>query len=347
MNRSLTDSLNSFRNSPETQDNAAQNVQGGEARNGPFVATSELPEAVHPSMGAFHHPAQSVQVGILERWSSKLSAVRKLTLGDTGADAPSSQRLTQRPAVVAFVGRDTFGSSFRPDVDPVHGWQGLLRVVDVACREGKGEWNPIPIRHAVTLRRLVIELSRPADTTPPFLAEMSVESRAVWSQSMRPRLSRSTRSFSQIRCQVPSRCHDFKRRQQVVPEPYRAGTSFQGTPLVTTYQMPPKIWRSLKVGGRPGRFFRGRFGNSGANTRHSLSVNRRMSPPFLERIIRQLKDLCNEFFPFLFPLNLRTPSGDGSLVPEQFGSVVLATVTLERGPLRLRPCSQLNQQEEQ
>ena len=251
------------------------------ARQRSFGSAAELVEVVEPRVRPLDHPAVAVEVGIVQRWSSEFAAMGELPLGNTGTNASSLECPTQGAAVVAFISSQPLWSSARAHANPVNGRQSPLRVMHIRGREGQRQRQAGPIRHAVTLRPNVLQFGRPADTAPPFLAGISAASRAAWSQSRIPRRSRITRSLAQIRCQVPSRCQRLSRRQQVVPDPYRTGTSFHGTPLVTTYQIPSRIWRSVSRAGRPGRFFRGFFGSKGAKTRHSLSVNRRMVPSLL------------------------------------------------------------------
>lgn len=149
--------MNSLHNLPETDHEAANNVEGGEARDGALVAASKLAKAVHPGVGAFHHPAQAVQGVVLQGRSTQLPAVAELSLGDTSSDAPLREGVTKRSAVVAFVGSQSRGSASVSDMDPINGGEGLLEIVDVPCREGHGQGNPVPVGQAVTLRRLVAE----------------------------------------------------------------------------------------------------------------------------------------------------------------------------------------------
>lgn len=273
--------MKSLRNSPKADHDTAKNGDGMVARQTALRPARELPEIIEPSVRPFNHPAVATESGVVERRSTEFTPMDKLSLRDTHADSTRSELSTKRPTVVPLIGRQAGRSAARADADPVNSGDSLSDIMDIRRRERHGQRNTVTISDAVTLRTDVLQFSRPADTAPPFLAGTSAASRAVWSQSRMPRLSKISSNFSQIFCQVPLRCQRLRRRQQVVPDPYRVGMSFQGTPLVTTYQIPSRIWRSVSVGGRPGRFLRGFFGSSGASTRHSLSASRRMVPSLL------------------------------------------------------------------
>jgi len=246
-----------------------------------FITTRQLAKVIKPSVGSFNDPAITSKKRILQRRTTSLAPVLELTLWDTRSNTSRAQCLTQYPAVVSFVSRQAVWSAPAANTDTINRRQSFLRIMHGSGRKSQRQWKTSSVSHDMALGAEMFQFARPADTASPFLVGMSAESRTVWFQSSIPRRSRIANKLAQILCQTPWRCHNLRRRQQVVPEPYRLGTSFQGTPLVTTYQIPSNIWRSLKRFGRPMGLLRDLFGSRGAKTRHSLSVSRRMVSSYL------------------------------------------------------------------
>lgn len=145
-------------NPPETDHEAANNVQGGEARDGAFVASGEFAEAVHPSVGALDHPPKATQVVVLKWRSTELPAVDELAFRNARSDTPLGERLTERPTVIPFVGSQTLRSASMANMNPVNSRERLAEIVDIAGRKRQREGDAVAIRQTMTLRGLVAEL---------------------------------------------------------------------------------------------------------------------------------------------------------------------------------------------
>jgi len=106
----------------------------------------------------------------------------------------------------------------------------------------------------------------------PSFAGAKLPSARHSDQSSWPLASNSARKARQAFSQTPWSSHRFRRRQHVLPEEYRLGSSFQGAPVQSTHRMPSRTMR-FSIGLRPPLGDRLGLGNSGSIRFHCSSVS--------------------------------------------------------------------------
>ena len=241
------------------------------------IAHDESAEVAEPSEGALHSPTSLIASQDASILGRRMTAVR--AMGCDQGDAPASQPLAQRVAVVAFVrdhplgllsgsaGLMTSGDTDRPE--------RFFREPDLAGRgrvKSHSQRKTRAVDHHHPLRPLA-PLGF-ADGVAPFLAGAKLPSKNASLHRTCWRAFNSARNprhrVSQTSCSSQSR----NRRQQVDGEGNSWGKSCQRAPLRRTHRMPSSTLRS-SARGRPPRGRRGRGGSKGRIFSHWASVNSR------------------------------------------------------------------------
>src|SRR5579883_1143577 len=250
-----------------------------------IVAHDQATEVPQPGEGALDRPASLVapeHTAVLRRLAVAVRAMRR-----DQQDAPPSQPLAQRVAVIALVGNHPhrfLPRTARP-MPPAYADRGERRLREPDFRRGRRtkvvpQRNSAAVDHPHPLPPLA-SLGF-ADFEAPFLAGAKLPSRNDSLQSNCARSFSSLRNARQIFNQTPCSSQVRSRRQQVEGWGYFSGKSCQRAPLRRIQRMPSSTWR-FSIQGRPPRRDLGNFGSKGAIFFHCASVSngplRAIGPP--------------------------------------------------------------------
>ncbi len=265
-------------------------VNGG----GAIPPHDQSAEVAEPGDGALDGPAAPVapQRATILRWRSDAAGF----VGNNQFDAPMTEPLPQRIAVIGFIGNHALrflprptGPGAVPDLD-----RGERRLREFDFRWGRrvqvvSQRKTLAVDHHHPLRPLA-PLGF-ADFSAPFLAGAKLPSKNdslhfnCWRSLSSPRNVRQM--FNQMPCSSQSR----SLRQQVEGWGYSFGKYFQGAPLRRIQRIPSKT-RRLAIHGRPPRGCLGGAGSRGSIFFHCCSVNngpdRGIAAPF-SHVIRDWK----------------------------------------------------------
>ena len=239
-----------------------------------FIAHDQPPTVIHPCKAAFHFPAVTIVRACTDRaptlGMAPWSADKR---GDRGLDAPPTQVPPKGLAVVGFISDQFLRSRAWTSLSPRHSYGGQGRFgqrafVRLRTRDMEPDRQAVAISHNHDFRALANLC--PPDAGPPFFAGTKLPSRKACAHSSLLCASSTLNSCRQMPSQVPSAVQAWKRRQQVVGDPYVRGTSSQVQPVCSTNRIPFRVCRSsarLRPG--PGDC----FGISGWITAHCASVS--------------------------------------------------------------------------
>jgi len=237
----------------------------------PFIAHLQPPIAIQPGQCTLHDPAMPPEA---------LAGIDPASR-DARGDASPAQGLPTPWEVIGFVRVEFVRPLPRSPTWTFDGFNGINRrlqhsgVMDVGCRLGYGERDPLSVGHNMALRArfAAIRWVRPGFSAPPgagTLAESSdARDQSIWSASP----SRSSRTWCILR-HTPASCQSRRRRQQVIPlpQPISWGSISHGMPLRSTNRIPVSVAR-FATRGRPPLGLGGSGGSSGSMIAHSSSGN--------------------------------------------------------------------------
>jgi hypothetical protein len=194
--------------------------------------------------------------------------------GDGGLDALAAQIAAELQAIIGFVRHELPRAGPRAALS--RGTRTVAKVASasrLSCGRALSTCNMQPDRQALAISdnhhlRALADFGL-ADAGPPFFAGTKLPSRKATIHSNLSWASSWLSSVRQIRSHVPSAAQAWRRRQQVVGEPYARGTSSHVQPVFSTKRIPFMVCRSsarLRPG--PG----GCLGISGWMTAHCASV---------------------------------------------------------------------------
>jgi hypothetical protein len=249
------------------------------------VADDQMAEIPQPCEPPFDYPTPFVapkNAAILWWCSPAVQAQRR-----DQHNAPPSQPLSQRVAVISLVGDHP--QRFLPGTPSVmpsayaDGRERLLGEADFrrGCRvKGVSQRNTAAVDHHHPLRPLApLGFS---DFGAPFFAGAKLPSKNDSLHSSCRRSFNSLKNARQIFNQTPCSSQSRSRRQQVEGCGYLSGRSCQRAPLRRIQRIPSKT-RRFSIHGRPPRRCFGDFGSKGAIFFHCASVSngpvRAIDPP--------------------------------------------------------------------
>ena len=237
------------------------------------ITHSQAAEETQPGVRTLDFPASAIPPQLPTIRIGSVLLV--LSVRSNQFHAQVFQSPPQRIAVIGFVGYDPERTLARPssrawNFDLVERGFGQGRFVPRCTFQENSERYTLAINHNHPLGTLApLGFSH---GQAPFLAEAKLPSRNVSSHCNSPRRSKSESKVRQISSSTPSISHCCKRRQQVTPLGYFAGTSRHRAPVRSTHKIPSKQARLL-AHGRPRRSRRClSFGKSGSNFFHCRSV---------------------------------------------------------------------------
>jgi len=181
-----------------------------------FVANLQPATAIEPGQCPLHHPAMATEA---------LAGIDPAPRNARG-DASLAQGLPTPREVIGFISVQLVRSLPRSSARTLDRLNGIDRrlqhsgVMDVGCRLGYGERDPVSVGHNMPLRArfAAIRRIRPAFSSPPgagTLAESSdARDQSIWSACP----SRSSSTWCTLR-HTPASCQSRRRRQQVIPLP--------------------------------------------------------------------------------------------------------------------------------
>lgn len=247
-----------------------------------LITHHQATAVVHPGEAAFDFPALAVALS----GSDRATPLGMLSLpsfkgGDGRLNAARPQLASQLRTIKTFVRHQLLRSGFRTPAllrhtTGVEGRFGQRHFMRLSAVHMQAQWQTIAIYHRHDFAAL-------ADfgfaySIAPFLAGTKLPSKKACAQTNFSSASSWLKSARQIRSQVPFSDHSFKRRQQVVSEPYSRGRSSQAQPVFSTYRMPFSVFRSsARLRPAPGFC----FGMNGSMTAHCSSFRScLLMPPF-------------------------------------------------------------------
>ena len=249
------------------------------------VADDQAPEVSQPTDGAFHDPTPPVspqRAAILRRRTNAIPLVWADQF-----DSPLPQPLSQRIAVVGFVGNHPHGLLTRSarTVTPSYADRRERRLRKPDFRRGcrvkvVSQRNTRAVDHHHPLRPLApLGFS---DSVAPFFAGAKLPSRNDSLHFNCWRSFNSLRNTRQIFSQTPCSSQSRSRRQQVEGCGYFSGRSCHRAPLRKIHRIPSNT-RRLSIHGRPPLRCLGGLGSKGAIFFHCASVSngpdRAIGPP--------------------------------------------------------------------
>ncbi|SRR5579875_985044 len=240
-----------------------------------IVAHDQATEVPQPGEGALDRPASLVapeHTAVLRRLAVAVRAMRR-----DQQDAPPSQPLAQRVAVIALVGNHPhrfLPRTARP-MPPAYADRGERRLREPDFRRGRRtkvvpQRNSAAVDHPHPLPPLA-PLGFP-DFRAPFLAGAKLPSRNDSLHSSCRRSFSSLRNTRQILNHTPCSSQSRSRRQQVEGCGYFSGRSCQRAPLRRIQRIPSNT-RRFSVHGRPPLRCLGGWGSKGAIFFHCASVS--------------------------------------------------------------------------
>jgi hypothetical protein len=239
-----------------------------------LITHDQPPIVIHPPAAALHLPTMTVVRSRADRPPTLRTLPESArTRRDGGLDASVAQIAAELPATIGFVRHELFRACPRAASPSwhAHGRQGGRRQL-AFMRPGAVHRQPDQQALAIGDNHYLRALADfgLADAGPPVFAGAKLPSRKACVHSTLSWASSWLRSVRQRRSHVPSAVQAWKRRQQVVGEPYVRGTSSHVQPVFSTKRIPFTVRRSsarLRPG--PGCC----FGISGWMTAHCSSVS--------------------------------------------------------------------------
>lgn len=237
-----------------------------------FIANSQTPKLVEPTVSAFHNPAEDAQS----------AAMFGITLCQHRHDAQPPQAGTVRLRVVSAVALNTLGPSPGTPAFALYRRNGVYQrhqlrtVMCIGAGQRDCQRDAVGIRDDMVFRAEFAAIRGiGASFCPPKTARMDVLSTTARDQSISSAACRWSSSTRWIFSHTPSCCQRLNRRQQVIPDPHpiSCGRYSQGMPVFNTNRIPVRTSR-LDNGLRPGYRRRLRFGggsNSSINFHSSSS----------------------------------------------------------------------------
>lgn len=231
-----------------------------------FVADKDSTKVLHPANRAFHAVSPFVAAKPAPILRGRLGAVRSMRTDELNStlQQPRPQRIAVRGQVVEqMLGQPTQLALLQQRFDQSH-------FVRAGTGDVRSPGKTMMIDQQQELRPLAA--FGLADASPPFFAAQNVPSAIDSLVSKTPLRSRWCNRRDQAFCHVPLVVHSWWRRQQLLPDGNRSGTSAQGAPVRSTQQMPSKQPRA-GAGGRPPLGDGSGSGNKSAIKDHCSSVS--------------------------------------------------------------------------
>jgi hypothetical protein len=213
-----------------------------------LIPHDQPPIVIHPPEAALHLPTVTVVRSRANR-SPTLGPLPVPTRerGERGLDAPVAQIAAELPAILGFIRHERLRPRPRPAsrvwyAHGGHGSFGQLALVRPGAVPRPPDWQAVAIGDDHHLRALAD--CGLADAGPPCFAGTKLPSRKACVHAHLPWVSRWLSSVRQMRSHVPSAVQAWKRRPQVVGEPYARGTSTHVQPVFSTQRIPFTVGRS-------------------------------------------------------------------------------------------------------
>src|SRR5262245_40008760 len=176
-------------------------------------ADQHAPEAIHPTMGAFHHPPPCLETELL------LERLGLLAPGpDVGGEPELGEQVADLVEVIAFIQahplRPSRGWLWPRDRDTSNGLSGHLEVITIGAFHGEPNGDAAAFGEDAPFGADLPAVGRiPAHLFPPPSGALVIApSIASHSQSMPFKASYSTRPLCHNARKTPAAVHSWKRR---------------------------------------------------------------------------------------------------------------------------------------